>query len=85
MISGKSFYLNELQAKILDNYDLVYPDFSQHKELAKELGISNERISREICSINNLTDLFRLKKVSENGIVLNDLFFQDLSSQVVKN
>jgi len=83
VINGKSFYLNELQSKILDYY-LTHSDFTQHKELAKELGISNERISREICSINNLTGIFKLKKVSENGIMLNDLFFEDIGTQVVK-
>ncbi len=82
--TGKSFYVSELQSKILDYY-LEHSDFKAHKQLAKELGISNERILKEIICINNLTGLFRLKKVSENGIVLNDLFSANLSKEIKKS
>lgn len=82
-LSGKSFYINELQAKILDYY-LTHPDFSDCKELANELGIGKSRLIREITCINNLTGIFKLKKMSENGIILNNLLCEDLYNQISK-
>ena len=82
-LSRKCFYINELQAKILDYY-LEHPDFSNYKTLAKELGISKSHIIREIVCINNLTGIFKLKETSKNGIVLNDLLCNELHSKISK-
>lgn len=82
-LSGKSFYINELQAKILDYY-LEHPDFTDYKKLAEIFGIGKNRLIKEITCINNLTGIFRLKKMSENGIVLNDLIYNNLSEQIKK-
>ena len=82
-MSRKCFYINELQAKILDYY-LEHPDFSNYKTLAKELGISKSHIIREIVCINNLTGIFKLKETSKNGIVLNDLLCNELHSKISK-
>lgn len=82
-LSGKSFYINKMQAKILDYY-LEHPDFSDYKELAKELGIGKTGLIREITCINNLTGIFKLKKMSENGIILNDLLSEDLHCKISK-
>lgn len=83
-ISGKSFCINELQARILDYY-LEHPDFSDYKEFANKLGISKTRFIREICCINNLTGIFKIKKMSENGIILNNLFCEDLHCKILKS
>jgi len=82
-LSGKSFYINELQARILDYY-LKHPDFSDYKELANELGISKTRLIKEITCINNLTGIFKIKKMSENGIILNDLWCKNLHHKISK-
>ena len=83
-ISGKSFCINELQARILDYY-LKHPDFSDYKNLAETLGIGKTRFVREITCINNLTGIFKIKKMSENGIVLNDLLGEDLHCKILKS
>lgn len=83
-LSGKSFYINELQAKILDYY-IEHPNFSDYKKLAEELGIGKNRLIREITCINNLTGIFKLKKTSENGIILNDLLCDDLHNKILKS
>ena len=83
-LSGKSFYINEIQAKILDYY-LEHPDFSDYKTLAKNLGIGKTRFIREICCINNLTGIFKIKKMSENGIILNDLICNDIQNKIIKS
>lgn len=82
-LSGKYFYINELQARILDYY-LEHPDFSNYKKLAHELKISKTQLIREIVCINNLTGIFKLKNMSENGIVLNDLLCDDLYNKISK-
>lgn len=82
-LKGKSFYINELQARILDYY-LEYPDFSDYKKLADELGIGKTRLIREITCINNLTGIFKLKKMSENGIILNDLLCENLHNEILR-
>ncbi len=82
-LSGKSFYVNEIQASILDYY-LEHPDFSNYKELANRLGMSKSHIIKEITCINNLTGVFKLKKMSENGIILNDLLCKDLYRKISK-
>lgn len=82
-LSGKSFYINKLQAHILDYY-LEHPDFSDYKELSNELGIGKSRIIKEVTCINNLTGIFKLKKMSENGIILNDLLCEDLYNKISK-
>ena len=81
--NGKSFYINKLQARILDYY-LEHPDFSDYKKLADELGINKTRLIREIICINNLTGILKLKKMSENGIVLNDLIYNDIQNKIRK-
>lgn len=83
-ISGKCFYINELQARILDYY-LKHPDFSNYKNLSKALGIGKTHFVREITCINNLTGIFKIKKMSENGIVLNDLLCEDLHCKISKS
>ena len=83
-ISGKSFCINELQARILDYY-LKHPDFSDYKNLAETLGIGKTRLVREITCINNLTGIFKIKKMSKNGIVLNDLLGEDLHCKILKS
>lgn len=83
-LSGKSFYINKLQARILDYY-LEHPDFSDYKNLAETLGIGKTRFVREITCINNLTGMFKIKKMSENGIVLNDLICEDLHCKILKS
>ena len=80
-LSGKSFYINELQAKILDYY-LENPNFSNYKELAQKLGIGKEKLIREITCINNLTGIFKLKIISENGIILNDLQCENIQDRI---
>lgn len=79
--SNNSFYISELQAKILDYY-LANPEYSNFKELAKNLNISNEKLISEIICINNLTGIFKIKQMSKNGIVLNNLqgnnFYQNI-------
>lgn len=82
-ISGKSFCINELQARILDYY-LEHPDFSDYKNLAETLGIGKTRFVREITCINNLTGIFKIKKMSEHGIILNDLLGEDLHNKILK-
>lgn len=82
-LSGQDFYINELQAKILDYY-LNNPDFSDYKTLAKNLGISKTQFIREICCINNLTGVFKIKRASENGIVLNDFMCNNIQNQIIK-
>ena len=82
-LSGQDFYINELQAKILDYY-LNNPDFSDYKTLAKDLGISKTQFIREICCINNLTGVFKIKRASENGIVLNDFMCDNIQNQIIK-
>lgn len=82
--SGKSFYINELQARILDYY-LEHPNFSDYKNLAKTLGIGKTHLVREIICINNLSGIFKIKKMSENGIVLNDLPCEDLHCKILKS
>lgn len=82
-LSGKSFYINKLQAHILDYY-LKHPDFSDYKELSNEFGIGKSRIIKEVTCINNLTGIFKLKKMSENGIILNDLLCEDLYNKILK-
>ena len=82
-LSGQDFYINELQAKILDYY-LNNPDFSDYKTLAKNLGISKTQFIREICCINNLTGVFKIKRASENGIVLNDFMCDNIQNQIIK-
>lgn len=83
-LSGQKFCINELQAKILDYY-LKYPDFSDYKTLAENLGIGKARFIREICCINNLTGIFKIKKKSENGIVLNNFICENIQNQIIKN
>lgn len=83
VLSGKSFYINELQAKILDYY-IKNPKFSDYKSLAENLGIGKSQFIREICCINNLTGVFKIKKTSENGIVLNDLICDDIQNKIIK-
>lgn len=83
-LNGKTFYINELQAKILDYY-LQNPDFSDYKSLAQELGIGKSRLIKEITCINNLTGIFKVKKMSENGIILNNLWCDNLYSEIVKH
>lgn len=82
-LSGKSFYINELQAKILDYY-LENPNFSNYKELAQKLGIGKEKLIREITCINNLTGIFKLKIISENGIILNDLQCENIQDRIFR-
>jgi len=82
-LSGQKFYINELQAKILDYY-LKHPDFSDYKTLSKNLGIGKTRFIREICCINNLTGVFKIKKMSENGIVLNDFICDNIQNKIIK-
>lgn len=82
-LSGQSFYINELQAKILDYY-IKHPDFSDYKTLAGNLGIGKSRFIREICCINNLTGIFKIKKMSENGIVLNNFICDNIQNQIIK-
>ncbi len=82
-LSGKSFYINKLQACILDYY-LEHPEFSDYKTLADALGIDKTRLIREIICINNLTGIFKLKKMSKNGIVLNDLICDDIHNKITK-
>ena len=83
-LSGKRFYINELQSKILDYY-IEHPDFSDYKKLADELKIGKTRFLREICCINNLTGIFKIKKMSENGIILNDLICNDIQNKITKS
>ena len=47
--------------------------------------MSKTRFIREICCINNLTGIFKIKKISENGIVLNDLLGKDLHCKILKS
>ena len=82
-LSGKSFYINELQSKIL-NYYMEHPNFSDYKKLADELKIGKTRFIREICCINNLTGIFKIKNMSENGIILNDLICNDIQNKITK-
>lgn len=82
-LNGKSFCINELQSKILDYY-IKNPDFSDYKNLAERLGIGKTRFIREICCINNLTGIFKIKKMSENGIILNDLICDDIQNKIIK-
>ena len=82
-LSGQKFYINELQAKILDYY-LKHPDFSDYKTFAENLGIGKTRFIREICCINNLTGVFKIKKMSENGIVLNDFICDNIQNKIIK-
>ncbi len=73
-----NFKLNETQVKILDYY-IDNPNFVNHKELARKLKISNGELLRHIIQINNLTGIFILKKVSQNGIKMNELFSKYLN------
>ncbi len=82
-LSGQKFYINELQAKILDYY-IKNSNFSDYKSLAERLGIGKTRFIREICCINNLTGIFKIKKMSENGIVLNNFICDDIQNKVIK-
>lgn len=82
-LNGKSFCINELQSKILDYY-IKNPDFSDYKNLEERLGIGKTRFIREICCINNLTGIFKIKKMSENGIILNDLICDDIQNKIIK-
>ena len=83
-LSGKNFYINELQAKILDYY-LQNPNFFDYKNFAQELGIGKNRFIKEITCINNLTGVFKLKEISKNGIVLNNLWCEDLESEIIRS
>ena len=82
-LSGKSFYINELQAKILDYY-IKNPDLSDYKSLAENLEIGKTRFIREVCCINNLTGIFKIKKMCENGIVLNDFICDNIQNKIIK-
>lgn len=82
-LSGKTFLINEIQAKIMDYY-IKNPNFSDYKILAESLGISRTRFLSEICCINNLTGIFKLKNVSKNGIIFNDLLCENFHDPISK-
>lgn len=68
-LSGKNFYINELKAKILDYY-LQNPNFFDYKNFAQELGIGKNRL---------------IKEISKNGIVLNNLWCENLECEIIKS
>ena len=82
-LSGRSFCINELQSKILDYY-IENPDFLDYKSLAEELGISKAHFIREVSCINNLTGIFKIKEISKNGIILNNLICDNIQNKITK-
>ena len=73
-----SFMISETQRKILEFY-LNNPDFTDYKELANMLKLKADVVKNNICQINNLTGIFVLKHVSQNGIKMNELFYRYLN------
>lgn len=86
-IFGPDFNLNvnvsETQMKILEFY-MNSPNFTDYKEVAKQLGLSNSAFMNNIVQINNLTGIFPLKLVSQNGFKMNELFYKYLKIQKSK-
>ncbi len=77
-----NFKINETQMKILDYY-IKNPKFTNYKELARMLNLSYSEIRNHIMQINNLTGIFILKNVGQNGIKMNELFYRYLRIEQV--
>lgn len=75
-----NFKVNETQMKILDFY-INNPTFTNYRALARMLNISSTEVKNHICQINNLTGIFVLKHVGQNGIKMNELFYKYLNLQ----
>ena len=73
-----NFQVNETQMKIIEFYRLN-PNFTNYKELARTLNISSQEIKSHIMQINNLTGIFVLKNIGQNGIRMNELFYHYLN------